>query len=70
MSGYVLVYPPNKPDPRWEVWFGDGIYFGKHLASCTTLDEANRTCVLLAMSMRARALPWQDNIRSTTGEGG
>lgn len=57
MSLYVAVCPPDEKDPRFGIWLADGINKGQHVASCVSLEDADRTCVLLAMVYRCRALP-------------
>ena len=70
MSRVCLVYPPETPDPMYQVWVGDCINPGKHVASAALLKDANRICVLLAMSMKVRAVPfhWDGQRQSVSSE--
>jgi hypothetical protein len=54
-SSFCLTTEPTKEDPRFQVWLGNGVDPGVHLASLDTVGEANRACILLAMHYRVRA---------------
>jgi hypothetical protein len=57
MSRLICLTIRSADAPAFEVWLADGLYPGVRLASFSRLDEANRSCVVLAMHYRARALP-------------
>lgn len=61
LSAVVLPphYPPGNDADVWDVYLADGINPGKHVACARSREDANRTCAIVAMQHRARAVLWR-----------